>query len=67
MAAKQIDAGLRAIDDLERAIVAAHDQKGELHGISAAEVARFRPGVVALAKKVCDQLRAEHRARRHQA
>jgi hypothetical protein len=62
MAAKNIDAGLQQIADLERAIIAAHDQKAEL-GVSAEEVARLRPDVVRLAKTVADQLRAEYRAR----
>lgn len=65
MATKQRDAGLQAIDDLERSIVAAHDQKISL-GVSAEEVARFRPVVVQQAKTACDQMRADYRARTQQ-
>jgi hypothetical protein len=60
------DPGLQMIDDLERAIVLAHDQKVEL-GVSAEEVARLRPDVIAVAKAVCDRLRAEYEARKHHA
>ena len=53
------DPGLAEIEDLERCIIAAHDQRIDL-GASAEEVARFRPEVVAQAAAVCDQLRAEY-------
>ena len=56
------DEGLQQIDALEAAIVQAHDEKRQL-GVSAEEVARYRPAVVALARTVCDQLRAEYLAR----
>ena len=56
------DPGLAQIDDLERRMVQAHDEKAQL-GVSAEEVARFRPDVVAQAKAVCDRMRAEHLAR----
>ena len=56
------DPGLAEIDDLERCIVAAHDQKIDL-GASAEEVARFRPAVVAQAAAACDQMRREYLAR----
>ena len=58
--------GLQQIDDLERCIVQAHDEKALL-GVDAAELARFRPGVVAQAKAVCDRMRDEYRARNPQS
>lgn len=53
------DAGLQQIDDLERSIVAAHDEK-VLLGVSAEEVARFRRDVVELARNVANGLRADY-------
>lgn len=58
------DAGLLQIADLERAIVLAKEQTWTWSGVSAEEITRFRPGVVQLAKHVCDQLRAEYLSRR---
>jgi hypothetical protein len=60
-----VDPGLAAIDQLERCIVRAHDDKS-LYGASAEEVKRFRPAIVAQAKAITDQMRAEHRARNPQ-
>ena len=57
-----VDEGLARIDDLERAIVAAHDERVRL-GVSAEEVARQRPAVVALAAAVAGRLRDEYLAR----
>jgi hypothetical protein len=65
-APKVIDPGLQQIDDLERDIVLGKEQVWQVNGVSAEEIARQRPGVVALAKAVTDQLRAEYRARSHQ-
>jgi hypothetical protein len=53
------DAGLQQIDDLERDIIQAQDEK-VLLGVSAGEVERERPSVVQLAKAVTDRMRAEH-------
>jgi hypothetical protein len=57
------DAGMQQINDLERAIIAAHDERPSLYGVDAAEIARERPAVVALAKLVADRLRSEYRER----
>jgi hypothetical protein len=57
-----VDPDLAAIDELERRIIKAHDDKAAF-GVSAAELARQRPDVVRLARAVADQLRAEHAAR----
>jgi len=58
-----VDEGLEAIADLEARIVRAHDERATLGGAPADEIARQRPAVVALATAVCNQLRAEYRAR----
>ena len=60
------DDELQPIDDLEAAIIRAHDERHTLQLAPLAEVQRFRPEVVRLAKAVCDRLRAEHRARMQQ-
>ena len=57
-----LDPALAQIADLERNIIAAHDEKARL-GVSAEEVARLRPQVVAQAKAVCDRMRSEYRER----
>ena len=64
--AKPRDAGEQQIDDLERDIILAKDQTWAFNGVSAEEIARLRPGVVALAKAATDQLREEYRARQAQ-
>ena len=57
-----IDHGLQVIADLEANIVKAHDEK--IHqGVSAAEVARQRPGVMQLVAIIGERLRAEYQAR----
>lgn len=61
-----LDAGLEEINALERNLVLAKDQLWAFNGVSAEEIGRIRPGVVALAKAVGDQLRAEYLARRSQ-
>ena len=63
MAAKQKDAGLELIADLERRIVQAHDEKSTLGGAPADEIARERPAVVQLAATIGERLRAEYRER----
>jgi hypothetical protein len=57
------DPGEQQIDDLERDLVLAKDQTWAFNGVSAEEIARIRPAVVALAKAACDRLREEYRAR----
>jgi len=67
MAAKRnatIDLELKRIDDLEAAMIQAHDEKHTLGGAPLEEVQRFRPEAVRLAKAICDQLREEYRARK---
>jgi hypothetical protein len=64
--AKARDAGEQQIDDLERDIVLAKDQLWAFNRVSPEEIARCRPGIVALAKAVADQLRSEYRARQAQ-
>ena len=59
-----VDPWLQAIDDLERQMIAAHDEK-ILLGVSAEEVARFRPAVVAQARAIAAQRRLEYHARMH--
>jgi hypothetical protein len=59
------DAGLEQINDLERNIVLAKEQSWTMSGVSAEEIARERPAVVALAKAVTDRMRAEWVARSH--
>jgi hypothetical protein len=54
-----VDPGLQQIADLERDIVLAHEQKA-WSGVSAEEIARYRPSVQALALAVCDRLRREY-------
>lgn len=61
-----VDAGLEQIDDLERKIVLAKEQTWAMSGVSAEEIARFLPDVAAQAKAICNQLRAEYRARQVQ-
>lgn len=61
---QQTDLGLQVIDAFERAMIEVHDQKAAF-GVAVEELARQRPGVVQFAKNICDQLRAEHRARTH--
>jgi hypothetical protein len=48
------------IEHLAALIVKAHDEKTVLYGASPAEVAQFRPAVVALAQAVADGLRADY-------
>lgn len=57
------DPGLAQIDDLERTLVRAFDEKMVFHGIDVTEAARFRPGVVAQAAAVAARLRADYLAR----
>lgn len=57
------DPGLEQIDDFERRMIAAHDERWASYNIPAEEVARVRPGVVQLAKTICDRLRQEYTAR----
>ena len=57
-----IDPELARIDALETAIIAAHDERAAM-GADPAEVARQRPGVVELARNVCNKLREEYRGR----
>jgi hypothetical protein len=59
----KVDPGLEQIDDLERDIVLGKEQLWTANGVSAEEIARERPAVVALAKAVTDRMRAEYRAR----
>ena len=61
MAAKKqpSDPGLEQIDEFERRMVQVYDEK-VLQGVDAAEVARLRPGVVAQARAVCDQMRQDY-------
>ena len=54
------DEGLQQIADLEKTIVLAQQQTWSVHGVSAEEIARELPAVVAQAKAVCDQLRREY-------
>lgn len=56
--------GEAAIDELEARIVRAADEGATFHGLSAREAAAHRRAAEALARAACDQLRAEHRARR---
>ena len=58
-----IDPGLQAIADLERDIVLAKEQTWTWNGVDPAEIARELPAVAAVAKAVCDRLRAEYRSR----
>jgi hypothetical protein len=58
-----VDPELQRIDDLERRIISAHDERIAL-GAPGEEIEQQRPAVAALAIAVCDQLRAEYRARR---
>jgi hypothetical protein len=58
-----VDEGLQLIENYQRAIVQAHDQKADW-GVSAAEIERERPAVVALAKAVTDRMREEYLSRR---
>lgn len=62
----KVDPGLEQIDDLERDIVLGKEQLWRVNGVSEAEIARFLPDVVAQAKAIGDQLRAEYRARQGQ-
>lgn len=59
----QPDPDVVAIDRLEALIVCGFDELNELHQTPQAEVTAQRAGVMAQAKAVSDQLRAEHRAR----
>lgn len=63
-APRTLDPGLEQIAALERDIVLAKLQTWEWNGVSADEIARLRPDLVALARNVTDQLRAEYLARR---
>jgi hypothetical protein len=60
---KPRDAGLEQINDLERNLVLGKEQLWRVNGVSEAEIARFLPAVVAQAKAIGDQLRADYRAR----
>jgi hypothetical protein len=55
-----IDPDLQVIANLEAAIVEAFDQRHQIAGTLAAELAAQRPAVVALAKAVTDRMRAEY-------
>jgi hypothetical protein len=57
------DPGEQQIDDLERDLVLGKEQLWTAHGVSAEEIARERPAVVALAKAVTDRMRDEYRGR----
>jgi hypothetical protein len=57
------DAGLQEIDDLEAAMIRAHDEKHTRQLVPLEEVERFRPAAVQVAKHICDRLRAEHLSR----
>jgi hypothetical protein len=59
-----IDPDLQVIATLERAIVEAFDQRHQIAGTSAAEIARQRPEVVRIAVLLAEGLRAELAARR---
>ena len=58
-----MDPGLAQIASLERNIIAAHDERAQM-GVSAEELARQRPGVVALARPIADRMRREYLARK---
>jgi hypothetical protein len=58
------DPGLAQIDALERDMVLAKVQTWEWNGVSAEEIARYKPDLIALARNVTDRLRAEYLVRR---
>ena len=61
------DPELQRIDQLEMDIVRAFDARSAFYALSAADIERERPGIVAQAQAVCNRLRAEYLARRSQS